>query len=236
MSLSHGEYQTPEGYKEYPPLTPIEKEAVVNDSDTQDKGSIDRDLIYYAKSAEIALENQARLRQRQEIIAVGNTIAQARQNELESRLNAPKTSVVKRVFKMLTTGQFDASVLRIVPVDKAQLINDNFRELLNKEGNIGASLLGKPFAVGRQEFFLSDSHPNEWFWHMQSSINPDQSRTIRYAVYQTEGIVKSIDGGQYQYVNGDELNNFVDLTKIYSQRVIGGLYKNHVQSNYDLAA
>lgn len=238
MSLPQAEFQIPEGYREYPKSTaPIENEVTFSDNyAAEPNGLIDRGSIYYAKSAEIALENQARLLERKAIKIIGATILEARQAELKERLNVPKPSITRRVFKMITSGQLDSSAFRIKPVNPDKIRSDAFRQLLNHESGIGSTLIEQPPLVSQQEFFLSDSHSNEWFLHMQSSINPNQSRTIRYAVYETEGILKSVDGGQYQLVTGDELREFVELTKIYYQKMAAGLYKNHMQSDYDLAA
>lgn len=238
MLPTQAQYQYPEGYREYPKLTtPIENEAPVNYSYSQEaNGTIDRDSTDYTRSAEIALEYQARLRERQAIKIIGATITEARQAELKERLNVPKPSITRRVFKMMTSGQLDSSAFRIKPVNPDKIRSDAFRQLLNHESGIGSTLIEQPPLVSQQEFFLSDSHSNEWFLHMQSSINPNQSRTIRYAVYETDGILKSVDGGQYQLVTGDELREFVELTKIYYQKMATGLYKNHIQSDYDLAA
>lgn len=238
MSLPQAQFQIPEGYREYPkPTTPIENEVPFsNNFAAENSGSIDRETVYYAKSAEIALENEARLRERQAIIIRGTAITEARQAELEERLNVPKPSVARRVFRMMTSGQLDSSAFRIKPVSPDKVKSDAFRQLLNHESSIGSALIEQPPLVSQQEFFLSDEHSNEWFLHMQSSINPNQSRTIRYAVYETEGIVKSVDGGPYQHVTGDELSEFVELTKIYYQKMAVSLYKNHMQSDYDTAA
>jgi len=237
MSLPQAQFQIPEGYKEYPkPTTPNENEAPVSYNYNQEaNGSIDRESIYYAKSAEIALENQVRLQERQAIKRIGNIITEARQAELENRLEAPKPSVARRVLKTLMSGQLD-STFRIKPANPEKIKSDAFRQLLNHESSIGSTLIEQPPLVSQQEFFLSDSHQTEWFLHMQSSINPNQSRTIRYAVYETEGIFKSVDGGQYERVIGDELSEFVELTKAYYQKMAAGLYKNHMQSDYNLAA
>lgn len=244
MSLSQAEFQIPEGYKEYPqPTPPIENEVIINDSYVvETNGSIDRGSIYYAKSAEIALENQARLRERRAIVKYGDTINRARQAELEKRLNAPKPSVARRVFKILTTGQLDSSALRIKPVNSDQLRMDVFKQLINHESSIGARPLNQSALVSRQEFFLSDipSHPNEWFYHAESDIPNIQPRTIRYVVSEADGVFKSIGNRQYEPVVNSpadaELDNFVDLTKRYYKNVAGGLYKIPESSDYDLAA
>lgn len=237
MSLAQAQFQIPEGYREYPqPVAPIETEAPINNVRYPENPTfIDRESIYYAKSAEIALENEARLRERQGVLLRGATVTEARQAELEARLVAPQDSVVRRVFKAITSGPRNSS-FRIKPASPERIREDTFRLLLNHESSIGASLLERPPLVSHQEFFLSDEHSNEWFLHMQSSINPNQSKTIRYAVYETDGIFKSVDGGQYQPVTGDELSEFVQLTKIYYQKMAVGLYKNHLQSDYATAA
>lgn len=134
------------------------------------------------------------------------------------------------------SSKFDATSLGIGSLSKAKLADDYHRALINTESQIGASMLSVPHGVGRQEFFLSDSHPNEWFYHAESQMNPDKSTTIRYVVLANDGIYKSIDGGQYSRLEAAELSNFLKLAKAYTARVLNGPYKNVSHSDFSLAA
>lgn len=217
MSLLQGEYQIPQ--TEYAQSEPevIEASSPINVAQNYD--SLVRGSDYYENRAALLGEEAEKRNERQSIIAIGDDILAQRQNEITSRLTAPKAGVMKRVLSMIMTGQIDSSV------DKARQADEIFRDLMNKESNIGSSLIGMPPTVSRQEFFLSDSHPNEWFYHAQSLLQPDKSRTIRYLVSEPDGIFKSIDGGSYQTVAGPELTQFTDLTKKYSEQVNKNLYK-----------
>ena len=251
MSLPQAQFQIPEGYGEYPkPIAPIENEVPFSDNYVaENNGSIDRGSIYYAKSAEIALENMAQLRKRQEIIKYGNTINEARQTELAKRLKIPKPSLASRVFKMLTSGQLDSSVLRIKPASPDKIKEDAYKQLINEESRVGAAFLNNPELVsklsplvGRQEFFLSDipSHSNEWFYHMEPIVPNIPQRTMRYVVSEADGVFKTIDSGQYEPVVNTpadaELDHFVNFTKHYYKNVANGLYNIADSSDYDLAA
>lgn len=242
MSPSQAQYQYPEGYREYPkPTPPIENEVIVSDSYSQEtNGSIDRGSIYYAKSAEIALENIAKLRERQAILKYGNTITEARQKELKKRLEAPKSSFVGRVFKLFISRQLDSSTFRIKPASPEKIRDDAFRQLINQESSIGASLFQQSPLVSRQEAFLSDIRPNEWHYHAEYGIPDTQQRSIRLVVSEADGVFKSVDNGQYEPVVNTpdvaELDNFVNFTKRYYKNVAGGLYKVPDSSDYDLAA
>ncbi len=129
-------------------------------------------------------------------------------------------NLAKRVLAILISGQFDNRSA----ADEARLRDEKLRLLTNQESAIGANLIEKPQQVSRQEFFLSphSTHSNEWFYHAES-IDQTQSRTIRYVVAE-DGVFKSIDGGQYEPVAGDELDGFISLTKRYYQHVAAKLY------------
>jgi len=249
MSPAQTEFQIPEGYKEYPkPTTPNENEAPVSYTYAKEANrQIDRHSIDYTRSAEIALKNQAELRERRAIIGIGNTINRARQAELEKRLNTlkpkkPKLSLVRRAFGILAGVQLDTSTFRIKPVSPDKIRDDMFRQLINRESSIGANLTVQPPLVSRQEIFLSDvpERPNEWHYHAESVIPNIRPRSMRYVVSEADGVFKSVDNNPYALVVNTpadaELDNFVNFTKKYYKNVAGGLYKIPDSSDYDLTA
>jgi len=228
MPEPKGEYQIPQ--TEFVVDQPEIVEASSPDAVAQYYDSLDRQSEYYGNRPAILAEEAERLIDRQELIAQGNEIHEQRRAAIENRLIAPKSGAMKRVFSMIMTGQFDTSN------DKARLADEIFRNLMNKESAIGSSLIPMPSTVSRQEFFLSDSHPNEWFYHAQSLMQPAISRSIRYLVSEPDGIYKSIDGGQYSLLKVNELSDFLKLTNAYSTQLMSGPYKNMSRSDFSLAA
>ena len=210
-----GEYQIPESAQtEFIQSQPDEVEAFVEDVTryvAQQYDFLDRQSKYYVDRPAILAEEAANLIDRQELIAKGNKIHEQRRVAIENRA-APKSGAMKRVLNMIISGPIDTSV------DKTRLASEIFRDLMNKEGMIGASLCKKPDAASDHLFFLSDhkDHPHEWFYYAQSISQPNISRTLRYVVSEQEGILKSIDGGPYKAITGNELAEFVDQTKRYS--------------------
>ena len=217
MSLPQGEYQIPQ--TEYAHSEPEIIEASPLSDVAQTYDSLVRGSQYYENRAALLGEQAEKKNERQAIIAMGNDILAVRQIEVKKRLAKPRAGVMQRAFSMMMTGQVGSSV------DEARLTDETFRDLMNRESSIGSSLIEMPPTVGRQEFFLSDSHANEWFYHAQSLLQPAKSRTIRYLVSEADGIFKSIDGNSYQTVASDELAQFTDLTKKYHTPVNTNLYK-----------
>lgn len=217
MSMPQGEYQIPQ--TEYAPSQPeIIEASPVNDV-PQTPESLVRGSEYYENRAALIGKEIEDKNERQVIIALGNDIFANRQAAIENRLVATKVGVMKRAFDMIMTGQIN-------PLPGAvRSAGDTFRDLMNQESRLGSTLIEVPENVSRQEFFLSDSHPNEWFYHAQSSINPTQSRTIHYLVSEQDGIFKSIDRNPYQAVSNDELTTFIDRAKKYAELVNKNLYK-----------
>jgi hypothetical protein len=220
-----GEYQIPlSAQPELIQSQPDEVEAFVEDVTryvAQQYDFLDRQSKYYVDRPAILAEEAANLIDRQELIAKGSKIHEQRRAAIENRA-APKSGAMKRVLNMIISGPIDTSV------DKTRLASEIFRDLMNKEGMIGASLCKKPDAASDHLFFLSDhkDHPHEWFYYAQSS-QPNISRTLRYVVSEQDGILKSIDGGAYEAIVGNELAEFIYQTKRYS---------DVVSEDYDLAA
>lgn len=99
-----------------------------------------------------------------------------------------------------------------------------YRKLLRHEAKIGGQLFGPVRPGGRREFFCLDRHT--WVWHEEwiDKNGQRQIKTTRYDV-RPDVILKS-QNGQYQQVNGQELDRLVEATQLYSDRVISQLYPN----------
>lgn len=100
---------------------------------------------------------------------------------------------------------------------------NKLRRLVNQESKIGASIFGVPAHGGRQEFFLSPTHPNEWVWH-QETADGLNSLTVRYIFVQNEGIFKSIHGGAYERLEANEQRHLIEAIRRYHQAVTATIY------------
>ena len=98
------------------------------------------------------------------------------------------------------------------------------RELIQLESEIGATIFGeKPAHVVRRTFFNLDK--TTWIWH-EEVMSKDGKRhelTTRYEV-QSKGILKIQPNYQYNYLEGQELQNFVLAVNEYHERVARQLY------------
>ncbi len=215
MSLPQGEYQIPQ--TEYVPSQPEIVEASPVRAAIQNAESLVRGSSFYENRAALLAKEAQERNERQTTIAIGNDIFQQRQAVIDERLNAANGGIMKRVLDIIMPGQ--------QTIGNPKLADEVLRDLTNKESQIGSSLIETPPTVSRQEFFLSDSHPNEWFYHAQSALHPGQSRNIHYLVSEQDGVFKSIDSHPNQAVYGVELTEFTDLTKKYAYLVNKNLYK-----------
>lgn len=95
--------------------------------------------------------------------------------------------------------------------------------LINAESALGRTIFG-PIPAGHQrEFFMLKN--NSWLWYEGYFDNSGvfHDSTIRYEI-RPNGVFKSISGGNYQIVEGRELNNFREAAKSYLKLVKTKLY------------
>ena len=96
-------------------------------------------------------------------------------------------------------------------------------DLINAESELGRTIFG-PIPAGHQrEFFTSKK--NIWIWHESwvDQFGALQQMTIRYEVRPT-GVYKKPAGGNYQKIEGVELNNFCEAARNYLNLVKTKLY------------
>ena len=99
----------------------------------------------------------------------------------------------------------------------------SYEDLINAESALGRTLFG-PIPAGHQREFF-EHKKNVWIWH-EGWVNEDgqeQGVTIRYEV-RPEGVFKKANGGNYQKVEGAELNNFRTAARSYLNLVKSKLY------------
>lgn len=98
------------------------------------------------------------------------------------------------------------------------------RELIELESEIGREIFGDVPTGHRREFFCLDDHT--WVWHEEwiDENKKKAQRTTRYEVHESS-ILKVRDGGHYEYLKGEELNNFGMAVKLYYEQVTRKIYK-----------
>ncbi len=108
-------------------------------------------------------------------------------------------------------------------------------DLINLEAEIGAQLFG-PIPKGHsRKFFNVDK--TTWIWHEEwlDQNRKLQSATTRYEV-QDAGILKVQAGSRYNYLEGQELTNFMTAINVYYERVMRELYHRDPDTGEKLAA
>ena len=118
--------------------------------------------------------------------------------------------------------------MKFLPSVKAQKEADRraklYRELLQKEAKVGGELFGPVQPGGRREFFCLDRHT--WIWH-EEWIDAQTRRpsvvTTRYDI-RPNGILKTQDGHNARYIDGDETRRLYYAAKLYQQRVTHEVY------------
>ena len=99
----------------------------------------------------------------------------------------------------------------------------SYEDLINAESALGRTLFG-PIPAGHQREFF-EHKKNVWIWHegWVHEVGQEQGVTIRYEV-RPEGVFKKANGGNYQKVEGAELNNFRTAARSYLNLVKSKLY------------
>ncbi len=98
-----------------------------------------------------------------------------------------------------------------------------YNDLINAESALGRTLFG-PIPAGHQrEFFVAKK--NVWIWHesFTDQFGISKEMTIRYEV-RPNGVYKRSNGGNYEKIQGEELNNFRRAAHSYLNLVKTKLY------------
>lgn len=131
--------------------------------------------------------------------------------------------ILKKALNLVFTDDSVAAIGRLRKKDRP-LKKFTERELIQLESEIGVTIFGKkPDNVIRREFFNLDK--DTWIWHEEiiDKNGQHQELTTRYEV-QSKGILKVQPNYQYNYLEGQELQNFVLAVKEYYERVARQLY------------
>jgi len=97
------------------------------------------------------------------------------------------------------------------------------RQLIQMESEIGGMLFGPVPKGHRREFFNLD--PDTWIWHEEWTDRAGKRRmsTTRYEIHDN-GVLKAQEGARYNFIEGDELENFMISTRLYYERVAREIY------------
>lgn len=97
------------------------------------------------------------------------------------------------------------------------------RELIQLESDIGAQLFGAVPKEHRREFFNLDL--STWIWYDEwiDANGQRQNMTIRYEVHEN-GILKVQEAARYEFIEGQELENFMTAIHLYYERVAREIY------------
>lgn len=98
------------------------------------------------------------------------------------------------------------------------------RELIQLESDIGAQLFGEVPQDHRREFFNLDL--STWIWYdewLDPISGHRKNMTIRYEIHDN-GILKVQEGARYDFIEGQELENFMAAIHLYYERVARELY------------
>lgn len=103
------------------------------------------------------------------------------------------------------------------------------RELIQSESEIGATLFGPVSSGGRREFFNLD--PSTWIYYDEWNEGSagKKTLTLRYEVHHN-GILKVKEGARYEFIHGEELENFMTATQEYYRQVSEKVYQKPVSA------
>lgn len=135
------------------------------------------------------------------------------------------TGLLKKTLVLLTgTEDLSSFGFKIPAASQKSYKTLSKRELIQLESEIGAQLFG-PVPVGHhRQFFNLDR--TTWIWY-EEWIDPETKKrkeaTIRYEVHHN-GILKAQEGARYNFLEGQELTNFIAAVQIYYERVMREIY------------
>ncbi|RYF29509.1 MAG: hypothetical protein EOO17_01125 [Chloroflexi bacterium] len=107
------------------------------------------------------------------------------------------------------------------------------RELIQLESEIGATLFGPVPKGHHRQFFNLDR--TTWIWYEEwiDHLGKKKSTTTRYEIHD-QGILKVQEGARYNFIEGQEFDNFVMSTRMYYEKVARELYKRDPQTGQSL--
>lgn len=97
------------------------------------------------------------------------------------------------------------------------------KDMINAESALGRTLFGEIPAGHQREFFAAKK--NVWIWHesWRNPVGDVEEMTIRYEVHPS-GVYKRANQGNYEKIEGEELNNFRLAAQSYLKLIKQNLY------------
>lgn len=107
------------------------------------------------------------------------------------------------------------------------------RELLSLESEVGSRLFGPVPKGHRREFFCLDERT--WIWHEEWLDEKKKlaTSTVRYEINE-HGVLKVQEGARYNYLEGDELQNFAISIRMYYEQVAREVYRRDPETGQKL--
>ncbi len=132
------------------------------------------------------------------------------------------SAILSKALKLLVGDETSVDWLKL-PARKRPLKQLTERELLTLESAVGAKLFGDVPLGHRREFFCLDEHT--WIWHEEwlDEKKKLQTSTVRYEINE-HGVLKVQEGARYNYIEGEELQNFGVAIRMYYEQVARQIY------------
>lgn len=131
--------------------------------------------------------------------------------------------ILKKTFELLV-GSEDVALLSLrLPKKSRSRAKFTRRQLIQMESEIGGTLFGDIPKGHRREFFSLDA--DTWIWHEEWNDQAGKRRmsTTRYEIHEN-GVLKAQEGAKYNFIEGEELDNFMLSTRLYYERVAREIY------------
>lgn len=132
-------------------------------------------------------------------------------------------NVLKKALSLITGNEVPDTPQLSVPKKTRPFKKLTERELIQLESEIGRELFGPVPKGHRREFFNLDKGAWIWYEEYKDADGLIRSSTTRYEV-QDQGILKAQDGARYDYIEGEELKNFIIAVEMYYERVAREIY------------
>lgn len=137
------------------------------------------------------------------------------------------SGILKKALQLLTGSEDGLGI--DLSISKKDLANRPFkglteRDLIRLESEIGSELFGPIPAGHERSFFNLDERT--WVWYEQwkdASTGREKSATTRYEI-QDKGILKIQEGSRYNFLEGQELANFIVAIQMYYERTMREVY------------
>lgn len=137
---------------------------------------------------------------------------------------------LRKAIKLLVGD--DTKVAPVLTVQTKGKVTD--RDLLKLESKIGATLFGPVPKGHNREFFCLDE--STWIWHEEWKDEKGVARqaTVRYEIH-SKGVLKVSEGPRYQFIEGEELHNFAQATRLYYEQTAYQVYKRDPKTGLKFA-